>query len=808
MAAHRIMRRRCDSVSSNLEVLQLWRRQLACHVPASSSDSVASWGRQELWKSPVRALTWNLRQLRPLRRKCSRECIFGRRRRSKMPEKTQFFWNDAARSFQIKRYKYGPLQEEEYHKNIQTHRFGHSQKKGGHDCLRHYEILAAGAVPVLQDLEHMPPSILTTLPKAMMMDAKKLFAEPWDDTEDGAGTLPGASGVSPHFYEAMVSELLNYTAKHLTTEVAARKILDTMGLGSLLEDLNNTRRPKPTILFLSCVAIDNFPSFLAASVFHGLVSLLGDSVIDVPEYDYAYSYEPWELQADPDLEFRVRQELWGQGYTVGFKHKRRPHIDRTNIQARIKAKEFDLIVFARMSPYEPCNFWYPFHGHGLTVPQFFEDVHGWYPPERVALLYGDDSGFDDAVVRTNVRRMGSLERALGIVFMRELLPFVSDGPMNQALRPVDHNTLQMGCFYEEWLNFFGRWQKDIPNGGREPGGLRACVAQQPDCNPEEVEAYFASPHFELQRPGFDPPILHQFCRSGFTLRAALLVARLGGPQACAEDEHCRLGCDFVIRMYARGLIGVQQEAYYAEFGVTSTQVMFLLNMGCGHGALAMQPAAAQVRRIIAVVADDLLWPVDVVEKSIPLQQQSSRSPYAGTFQILYLLRQGYQVVLVGDVSADSIDGSLYGYMEQGRLVISDMSRARCTWLAGAATGQDPEISVPVESLYYVHFDPSEGEAAAEAYQCFAYQAEASLPRFISLQQRPSADAEELRSSVTRLAALGYRRFKASRLVASAMGAPFGDFAPDALTGSTWRTASGVLAGRLALAPGGQLHAAL
>ena len=42
------------------------------------------------------------------------------------------------------------------------------------------------------------------------------------------------------------------------------------------------------VLYLPCEAHDMFPSYLTASVFHGLRELLGDGVLDVPEFTYAY----------------------------------------------------------------------------------------------------------------------------------------------------------------------------------------------------------------------------------------------------------------------------------------------------------------------------------------------------------------------------------------------------------------------------------------------------------------------------------------------------------------------------------------
>eukprot|EP00434_Breviolum_minutum_P032197 symbB.v1.2.028477.t1/scaffold3023.1/size65105/2 len=99
---------------------------------------------------------------------------------SRVPEKTAFAMNDSMKSFQFKNYKFGPHEEEEYHQHIQTHRFGDTRRKGGFDCLRHYELMANGCIPIFHDLEHLPKSILRTLPKDLLQEAKALFTS-WSD---------------------------------------------------------------------------------------------------------------------------------------------------------------------------------------------------------------------------------------------------------------------------------------------------------------------------------------------------------------------------------------------------------------------------------------------------------------------------------------------------------------------------------------------------------------------------------------------------------------------------------------------------
>eukprot|EP00435_Cladocopium_sp_Y103_P012899 s4041_g3.t1 len=104
----------------------------------------------------------------------------------------------------FKNYKFGPHQEEEYHQHIQKHRFGDTRRKGGFDCLRHYELMANGCIPIFHDLEHLPKSILRTLPKDLLMEAKALFA-----SETAADTAPSPPETAR--YMELAQEMLQWS---------------------------------------------------------------------------------------------------------------------------------------------------------------------------------------------------------------------------------------------------------------------------------------------------------------------------------------------------------------------------------------------------------------------------------------------------------------------------------------------------------------------------------------------------------------------------------------------------------------------
>jgi hypothetical protein len=92
--------------------------------------------------------------------------------------------------------------------------FAITQKKAGWDCLRHYEILASGCIPVFASLESCPSHTLITLPKRFLRGARRWYP-------DNAASLP------PETFELCRA----FAAERLTTETLAADFLDAVRLG-------------------------------------------------------------------------------------------------------------------------------------------------------------------------------------------------------------------------------------------------------------------------------------------------------------------------------------------------------------------------------------------------------------------------------------------------------------------------------------------------------------------------------------------------------------------------------------------------
>jgi hypothetical protein len=74
-----------------------------------------------------------------------------------------------------RKYNFNHLQEKEYNEEYRKSYFAYTNKKGGWDCLRHYEIMANGCIPVFKDLELCPKYTLTSFPKELIKETNNFF---------------------------------------------------------------------------------------------------------------------------------------------------------------------------------------------------------------------------------------------------------------------------------------------------------------------------------------------------------------------------------------------------------------------------------------------------------------------------------------------------------------------------------------------------------------------------------------------------------------------------------------------------------
>ena len=233
--------------------------------------------------------------------------------------------------------------EQDYYADYQRSYFAITCKKGGWDCMRHYEILANGCIPYFKDIDQCSPDTMTFLPKELIKEAMNLEGVQYLHIDH--------SKFNKKRYFEILEQLLEHTRNYLSSRAMAEYLLATMnyqGNGSILYLSNDTN-----------------PDYLRCCTLIGLKELLGMRIIDFPKIPHIYKSYPHDIK-----------KLYGKGITYAKVVPDEP-IDRENIKERIKNKEFDLIIYGSLH-------------RGLP---FYETVLQKYGPDQIIYLCGEDDQY-------------------------------------------------------------------------------------------------------------------------------------------------------------------------------------------------------------------------------------------------------------------------------------------------------------------------------------------------------------------------------------------------------------------------------
>lgn len=101
--------------------------------------------------------------------------------------------------------------EQDYYNDYKISYYGLTQKKGGWDCMRHYEILANRCLPYFRDLENCPKKIMVNFPKSEILKSNELF-----------------HNFNEYSYSDILDKVFNYTIDNLTTVESSKYILNEL----------------------------------------------------------------------------------------------------------------------------------------------------------------------------------------------------------------------------------------------------------------------------------------------------------------------------------------------------------------------------------------------------------------------------------------------------------------------------------------------------------------------------------------------------------------------------------------------------
>lgn len=254
-------------------------------------------------------------------------------------------------------------EEADYRRDMEISRFGATRRKLGFATMRNLELLAAGTIPYFCSADRIPRTgTLASLPLGffravvqwpgvyMRCDPKKktrvypIARPPFNETQ----------------YGIAATKLLAWTHLYQRTDYHALYVLSATSLTALPKNV--------LVLWASHYTI------LLTTIIHGLAEL-GVSVTDVPRRADTYRGEACE---------KGKHETYAKGWFFFCKAKESEGISRDNIEARIAAKEFDLIIISVTD-----TLTYHMKDPHTDIP-FFGAITAAYPRDRVLTINDAD----------------------------------------------------------------------------------------------------------------------------------------------------------------------------------------------------------------------------------------------------------------------------------------------------------------------------------------------------------------------------------------------------------------------------------
>ena len=205
------------------------------------------------------------------------------------------FFSDLSPRGNAKKYIF--FKEKEYYQHYSRAYFAVTIKKGGWDCLRHYEILASGTIPYFIDIEKCPEKTLFNWPKDLLLEAQKIKGMPsktyvkWSMKSGTLNKIKMSNSFDLEHYGELLEKLKRAFFNNLTTARISEY---------LIKKMNNPK--KVLLLFgIHSSAID----YQRDTIIEGLINS------NLTEVD-VYPYPIWHRS---DCHRQFLNTLYGRGFT-------------------------------------------------------------------------------------------------------------------------------------------------------------------------------------------------------------------------------------------------------------------------------------------------------------------------------------------------------------------------------------------------------------------------------------------------------------------------------------------------------------
>jgi hypothetical protein len=243
-------------------------------------------------------------------------------------------------------YRFDANKETEYNIMYREALFAHTMKKGGWDCLRHYEIMANGCIPIFRDLDKCPQNTLVSFPKDIVMEANRALL-PWNYN-------------NKPLYDEYVKKMLYHVREHCSATANAKYILSKL-----------PKSPKNVLLIMGNIGV-NYTRETSWIGLKRYIQSIGGVAAEYPKIDFLYK------------SFRGnKSQLYGNGFTYSMRLEDDYAFSNEDMIKTVKSHFFDIIIYGKVGPDELHE------GSHPNMP-LWEHVFKRYTRDEIVFLYGGD----------------------------------------------------------------------------------------------------------------------------------------------------------------------------------------------------------------------------------------------------------------------------------------------------------------------------------------------------------------------------------------------------------------------------------
>jgi len=252
--------------------------------------------------------------------------------------------------------------ESDYYNSYNTSLFAITKKKGGWDCMRHYEILACGCIPYFENLENCPKERLFNYPKNIILNTNKLFLFLTQKYNININNSINQLTIEElNECNKYIQILLDYTKKKLTTVEISKYIIEKTNIS-----VNDN------ILYI-CNPADG--DYLRCLTLHGLKQIFGKKCEEYPFLPHIYK----DCEETKHLDYK---KLHGRGFSYTKLLDKEEYYNNNTVEQiidNIKNNKYNLIIYSSLHKEKPN------HQHIL-----FDVVSKYYFKNKIVFLCGED----------------------------------------------------------------------------------------------------------------------------------------------------------------------------------------------------------------------------------------------------------------------------------------------------------------------------------------------------------------------------------------------------------------------------------